>query len=93
MTDNDNLFALVFLKHFYSINILFLLVVTQLYDTDVNKAYVIRGNSVIMKCETPSYIADFLTVVSWHTDTGDVFYPGNNYGTSFYGVGVQYNLI
>jgi len=64
----------------------FLLVVTQFYDTDVNKAYVIRGNSVIMKCETPSYVADFLTVISWHTDNGDVFYPGNNNGISFYSV-------
>lgn len=64
-----------------SIYILLLLVVTQLYDVDVNKAYAIRGNSVIMKCETPSYVADFLTVISWHTDNGDVFYPGNNNGT------------
>ncbi|XP_025202790.1 Down syndrome cell adhesion molecule-like protein Dscam2 isoform X41 [Melanaphis sacchari] len=53
-------------------------VVTQFYDTDVNKAYAIRGNSVIMKCETPSYVADFLTVISWHTDNGDVYYPGND---------------
>lgn len=57
-----------------------LLVVTQFYDSDVNKAYVIRGNSVVLKCETPSYVADFLTVISWHTDNGDVYYPGNNNG-------------
>lgn len=72
---------------------MFLLVVTQFYDTDVNKAYVIRGNSVIMKCETPSYVADFLTVVSWHTDNGDVFYPGKINGISFYSVNaVRFNL-
>ncbi|XP_022176407.1 Down syndrome cell adhesion molecule-like protein Dscam2 isoform X49 [Myzus persicae] len=53
-------------------------VVTQFYDTDVNKAYAIRGNSVIMKCETPSYVADFLTVISWHTDDGNVYYPGDD---------------
>lgn len=62
------------------ISTLFLLVVTQVYETDVNKAYVIRGNSVIMKCETPSYVADFLTVISWHTDNGDVYYPGDSHG-------------
>lgn len=28
-----------------------LTVVSQYYDTDVNKAYVIRGNSGILKCE------------------------------------------
>ncbi|XP_060864223.1 cell adhesion molecule Dscam2 isoform X39 [Metopolophium dirhodum] len=53
-------------------------VVTQFYDTDVNKAYAIRGNSVIMKCETPSYVADFVTVISWHTDNGNVYYPGDD---------------
>lgn len=67
-------------------NILFLLVVTQFYDTDVNKAYAIRGNSVIIKCETPSYVTDFLSVVSWHTDNGDVYYPGDNNGIIFGGV-------
>lgn len=61
-------------------------VVTQFYDSDVNKAYAILGNSVIIKCEIPSYVADFLTVISWHTDNGDLYYPGNNYGIAFYHV-------
>jgi len=72
--------------YYLQTDILFLLVVTQFYDTDVNKAYAIRGNSVIIKCETPSYVADFLTVVSWHTDNGDVYYPGDNNGIIFGGV-------
>ncbi|XP_050547934.1 uncharacterized protein LOC126909541 [Daktulosphaira vitifoliae] len=29
-----------------------------------------------MKCETPSYVSDFLSVISWHTDTEEIFYPG-----------------
>lgn len=56
------------------------LVVGQFYDTDVNKAYVIRGNAAILKCEIPSFVADFVTVVSWHTDVDEVFYPGTDYG-------------
>lgn len=73
---------------------MYLLVVTQLYDIDVNKAYAIRGNSVIMKCETPSYVADFLTVISWHTDNGEVYYPSNDNGIQFSGVHlVDLNLI
>ena len=56
------------------------LVVAQLYDTDVNKAYIIRGNAAVLKCEIPSFVADFVTVVSWHTDKDEAFYPGNNYG-------------
>ncbi|XP_037024236.1 Down syndrome cell adhesion molecule-like protein Dscam2 isoform X37 [Bradysia coprophila] len=54
-------------------------VVAQHYDTDVNKAYVIRGNAGILKCEIPSYIIDFVHVVSWHTDKEESFFPGTEY--------------
>lgn len=56
------------------------LVVSQFYDTDVNKAYVIRGNAAILKCEIPSFVADFVSVVSWHTDQDETFYPNEQYG-------------
>lgn len=55
-------------------------VVSQYYDTDVNKAYIIRGNAAVLKCETPSFVADFVSVVSWHTDQNEDFLPGNEYG-------------
>lgn len=53
--------------------------VAQTYDTDVNKEYVITGNSILMKCQVPSFVADFVQVVSWHTEDED-FLPGENYG-------------
>ncbi|XP_068085343.1 cell adhesion molecule Dscam1 [Anabrus simplex] len=53
-------------------------VVQQFYDTDVNKEYAIRGNSAVLKCQVPSFVADFVTVVSWHTDQGDEFFPATN---------------
>lgn len=56
------------------------LVVSQFYDTDVNKAYVIRGNAAILKCEIPSFVADFVSAVSWHTDQDETFYPSEQYG-------------
>lgn len=56
------------------------LVVAQYYDTDVNKAYVIRGNAAVLKCEIPSFVADFVSVVSWHTDHNEDFLPGTEYG-------------
>lgn len=58
----------------------FTLVVAQYYDTDVNKAYVIRGNAAVLKCEIPSFVADFVSVVSWHTDQNEDFLPGTEYG-------------
>ncbi|XP_032672557.1 Down syndrome cell adhesion molecule-like protein Dscam2 isoform X10 [Odontomachus brunneus] len=54
-------------------------VVAQYYDTDVNKEYAIRGNSAILKCVVPSYVADFVKVLSWHTDQGEEFVPGDDF--------------
>ncbi|XP_072939087.1 cell adhesion molecule Dscam1 isoform X18 [Epargyreus clarus] len=54
-------------------------VVAQHYDTDVNKEYAIMGNSIILKCQVPSFVADFIEVLSWHTDENEDFYPGENY--------------
>lgn len=56
--------------------------VAQHYDTDVNKEYIIRGNSAILKCQIPSFVADFVTVVSWNTDQDETFYPDAKYGAS-----------
>ncbi|XP_025834444.1 Down syndrome cell adhesion molecule-like protein Dscam2 isoform X9 [Agrilus planipennis] len=53
-------------------------VVAQYYDVDVNKEYAIRGNAAILKCQIPSFVADFVSVISWHTDQNENFYPGNN---------------
>ncbi|XP_014598824.1 PREDICTED: Down syndrome cell adhesion molecule-like protein Dscam2 isoform X37 [Polistes canadensis] len=54
-------------------------VVAQYYDTDVNKEYAIRGNSAILKCVVPSFVADFVKVLSWHTDQGEEFVPGDDF--------------
>ncbi|XP_050561810.1 cell adhesion molecule Dscam2 isoform X36 [Spodoptera frugiperda] len=54
-------------------------VVAQHYDTDVNKEYVILGNSIVLKCQVPSFVADFIEVLSWHTDDNEDFLPGDNY--------------
>ncbi|XP_039283560.1 Down syndrome cell adhesion molecule-like protein Dscam2 isoform X27 [Nilaparvata lugens] len=54
-------------------------VVSQSYETDVNKEYAIRGNAAVLKCQVPSFVADFVSVVSWHTDSGDEYYPGTDF--------------
>lgn len=56
--------------------------VAQHYDTDVNKEYVIMGNSILLKCQVPSFVADFVEVLSWHTNEKEDFFPGENYGYS-----------
>jgi len=52
-------------------------VVSQDYATHVNQEYVIQGNDVILKCGIPSFVTDFLTIVSWEDDSGTTLYADN----------------
>lgn len=56
-------------------------VAAQQYDTDINKEYVIRGNAAILKCVLPSYLSDYLEIISWKIDDEEMAYDGQNYGT------------
>lgn len=55
-------------------------VVIQPYEAEADNEYVIRGNSVVMKCEIPSFVADFVSVTMWQDSEGNNFYPSNDYG-------------
>jgi Down syndrome cell adhesion molecule-like protein 1 len=39
--------------------------VLQPYESEAANEYVIRGNSALLKCVIPSFVADFIRVVSW----------------------------
>lgn len=56
---------------------------TQFYLTEAENEYVIRGNSAVMKCKIPSFVADFVQVDAWVADDGRVHtYSDESYGTS-----------
>lgn len=59
------------------------LVVKQFYKTSVGEEYVIRGNSAILKCNIPSFVADFVKVTGWTTDAGETFTPSDDYGNAW----------
>lgn len=40
-------------------------VVLQSYETDCHKVHVMVGNSGLIKCEIPSFVADFVKVEGW----------------------------
>lgn len=42
--------------------------------------YVIRGNSAVLKCSIPSFVADFVRVDSWIDEQGNVLSHNDNYG-------------
>ena len=57
--------------------LIFFTVVAQTYTTDANKNYVILGNSALVKCEIPSFVADFVSVVSWIDNDQLEYFPSN----------------
>lgn len=69
--------------HFYHQFIFLILVVTQDYETGTSAAYVIIGNSALLKCEVPSFVGDFVTVVNWIDSEGNEHFPSENRGTIF----------
>nr|XP_036670165.1 Down syndrome cell adhesion molecule-like protein Dscam2 isoform X25 [Drosophila suzukii] len=48
-------------------------VVQQFYESEVNNEYVIRGNAAVLKCSIPSFVADFVQVVSWQDEEGQLY--------------------
>lgn len=49
--------------------------------------YVIRGNTAVLKCSIPSFVADFVRVESWIDEEGTVMVSNStNYGVKCYTV-------
>ena len=55
--------------------LLIYIAVNQEYETEADNEYVILGNSAIMKCEIPSFVADLIQIVSWKDSSGNIFTP------------------
>ncbi|XP_059046514.1 cell adhesion molecule Dscam2 isoform X31 [Achroia grisella] len=53
-------------------------VVTQYYEAEVVSEYVIRGNTAVLKCNIPSFVADFVKVEAWvDSDSGEYLLTDN----------------
>ncbi|XP_060838281.1 cell adhesion molecule Dscam2 isoform X49 [Rhopalosiphum padi] len=48
-------------------------VVNQLYTVNVMDESILRGNTAILKCHIPSFVADYVFVSSWTSDDGDEY--------------------
>lgn len=57
-------------------------VAIQSYRVDVSVAQVILGNEVLIKCDIPSFVADFVFVASWVDSEGLTISVSKNYGNS-----------
>ena len=52
-------------------------VVAQEFITEAHNVHVIIGNSALVKCEIPSFVADFVIVISWTDNEGTEFFPSD----------------
>lgn len=56
-------------------------VVNQFYEAEILTEYVIRGNTAVLKCSIPSFVADFVQVEAWIAEDGETHVPSSeNYG-------------
>lgn len=77
---SDHLLLFADISFFHScIKIVFQTVVNQFYDAEITKEYVMRGNSAILKCLIPSFVADFVHVVAWVDEDGEEYVRSSDY--------------
>lgn len=60
--------------------LLFFSVVNQYYEAEVVSEYVIKGNTAVLKCNIPSFVADFVKVEAWVASDNTEFLPSNDFG-------------
>ncbi|XP_064216093.1 Down syndrome cell adhesion molecule isoform X30 [Tribolium castaneum] len=58
-------------------------VVNQFYKAEILTEYVIRGNTAVLKCSIPSFVADFVYVESWIDDSGSVMKASSDYDSKY----------
>lgn len=71
------------MSYFYNLQILqffFQIVVNQYYEAEVVSEYVIKGNTAVLKCNIPSFVADFVKVEAWIGSDGSEFLPADTFG-------------
>ncbi len=52
----------------------------QRYETDILRESVILGNEALFKCSIPSFVADFVSVVSWEDSENNSWQSGRLLG-------------
>ncbi|XP_014256768.1 Down syndrome cell adhesion molecule-like protein Dscam2 [Cimex lectularius] len=58
-------------------------VVKQKYEVQVSDEYVISGNTAVLRCQVPSYAAEFTIVTSWIQEGVINIYPNTDTGGKF----------
>lgn len=54
--------------------------VNHYYEAEVVSEYVIKGNTAVLKCNIPSFVADFVRVEAWVASDGTEFLSTTDFG-------------
>lgn len=54
--------------------------VNHYYEAEVVSEYVIKGNTAVLKCNIPSFVADFVRVEGWIASDGTEYAPTVDFG-------------
>lgn len=55
---------------------LLFIVVLQHYDIRLFDEFVLRGNMAVLRCSIPSFVSDYVKVISWERIDGFLITPG-----------------
>lgn len=55
----------------------------QKYEIQVHDEYVIAGNTAVLKCQIPNYVAEYVMVTSWIQDENVNIYPNTDIGGKY----------
>lgn len=44
---------------------------SQSYTVNIMDEHVLKGNSAVLKCHIPSFVADYVAVEAWLSDQGE----------------------
>lgn len=59
-------------------------VVRQKYEVQVRDAYVLAGNTGVLRCEIPAFVKEYVAVTSWLKDSAFNIYPSAESGECNY---------
>jgi len=48
--------------------------VNQYYEAILYDMFVIKGNTAVFKCIVPSFVADYVSIVSWEDTVGNKYF-------------------
>lgn len=54
--------------------------VRQKYEVQVRDAYVLAGNTGVLRCEIPAFVKEYVAVTSWLKDSAFNIYPSAESG-------------